>query len=680
MFTRRPQTKLVLTASAIALAAVSHARADQANPDSVKVWRDAGATTFSVLDNDDAGSPGSKYAIFAVTPPSHGTLTIAPGGTGVVYTPTPGYVGGDDFVYTVTNAFRRYDVPRMTLATVTGTPIFDGFGSALAPVPGKSDEWYVMTDRGPNVDGPAGGKVFALTGFTPQIGRYKLADGVLTLQQTILFKDSQGHLRSGLPNPIGAGGTGEVAYDNNGNLLAADPSGLDSEGLVALADGTFWVSDEYGPHLVHFASDGTTIEQIEPFAVNALGHKLPTCLKFRIINKGMEGLTLTPDGKTLVGLMQSPLANQISESDAGKSSPLRIVTIDIATGATHQYLYLVDDPKFTCSEITAVSNTDFLVDERDGKFPGSSDPSIQKRVYRVSLVGATDVSDPADGVNGKLFGGQSIELLTTKQNSATCRATLLANGITPVGKTLVFDILGESAAIGMLGSLYPHDKVEGMALVDGGRTLVMSNDDDFGVNAGATTFSVVPKAIPTLPGTPTDFTQLLFVDLPNLPAHARTAPVHVTVEGPHGVLSDLLASLSTFDATDKHDDHHVSEAATHLGRALIPDPFADEMHIAGGTPDKGERLFHELHDAVDQLELLMNGKKSSVDDATIQKWIASALWSARLLAATAISDASADAKGLAKAKGELATGDSCAASSRFAEAVDHYGLAVKALQ
>lgn len=58
----------------------------------------------------------------------------------------------------------------------------------------------------------------------------------------------------------------------------------------------------------------------------------------RTDNKGMEGLALTPDGKTLVGIMQAPLIQ-----DSGKTDPanktVRIVTIDIATGAAQEYAY-----------------------------------------------------------------------------------------------------------------------------------------------------------------------------------------------------------------------------------------------------------------------------------------------------------------------------------------------------
>ena len=56
----------------------------------------------------------------------------------------------------------------------------------------------------------------------------------------------------------------------------------------------------------------------------------------RISNKGMEGLAITPDGKTLAGIMQANL-----EQDNVNS--LRIITIDSRTGRTNQYAYQLAD-------------------------------------------------------------------------------------------------------------------------------------------------------------------------------------------------------------------------------------------------------------------------------------------------------------------------------------------------
>ena len=114
---------------------------------------------------------------------------------------------------------------------------------------------------------------------------------------------------SGRPNPAGQGATGESGIDATGAAITPDPDGLDSEGLALAADGTFWVSDEYGPHIVHFDATGRTLERINAYGTGAGGRRLPLALSLRRPNRGMEGLAITPDGRTLVGLMQSPLDN-----------------------------------------------------------------------------------------------------------------------------------------------------------------------------------------------------------------------------------------------------------------------------------------------------------------------------------------------------------------------------------
>ena len=83
-------------------------------------------------------------------------------------------------------------------------------------------------------------------------------------------------------------------------------------------------------------------------------------------------------------MMQSALQqDDLGGFDAKKLTPLRIVTYRLADGATHEYLYLLDNPNTTktaVSEITALSNTTFLVDERDGNFPPA-----YKRLFLIDL-------------------------------------------------------------------------------------------------------------------------------------------------------------------------------------------------------------------------------------------------------------------------------------------------------
>jgi hypothetical protein len=390
--------------------------------------------------------------------------------------------------------------PRVLSTAPNGTVLYNGgFGSALAPDPNDPTIFYLLTDRGPNAAGVAANSiVFGKTDFTPQIGKFRLKDGQLTLEQTILLKNSAGQPLTGLPNPAGQGSTGETALDLNGQVLGTSADGIDSEGLVLAADGTFWVSDEYGPHIAHFDATGKQLERINPFGSGQGGHTLPLVLARRRPNRGMEGLTITPDGKTLVGLMQSPLYNPSAAAVAG-SVVLRVVAFDLATGATRQYAYLLENASLTgCSEIVAITNTTFLALERDGLYGGNStSPAALKRVYKFDLAGATDISDAANAATGKLYNNLTVEQLKD-------RAGLTAAGVVPVTKTLVLDLLKD------LSPVYPHDKAEGLALIGNDR-LAISNDDDFGVlDNGANGFA--PK---TLPATgKVDANRIYFVQLP----------------------------------------------------------------------------------------------------------------------------------------------------------------------
>ena len=55
-------------------------------------------------------------------------------------------------------------------------------------MPGHPDQFYGLTDRGPNADDPLGRKSEPLTSFSPEIGEFKLVDGNAELQKTIVLK------------------------------------------------------------------------------------------------------------------------------------------------------------------------------------------------------------------------------------------------------------------------------------------------------------------------------------------------------------------------------------------------------------------------------------------------------------------------------------------------------------
>ena len=181
----------------------------------------------------------------------------------------------------------------------------------------------------------------------------------------------------------------------------------------------------------------------------------------RTANKGMEGLAITPDGKTLVGIMQNALIQNNNEGGAAKKL-LRIVTIDIFSGqVTHQYAYKLTNGSGV-SEICALNEHEFLVDERDGtgREANNTDPgttALVKQLFKIDLNGAVDVS-AMDGL------------------------TVVANA---VPKTLFLDVVAALTAGGISADLIPS-KIEGVAfgpdIKHNGatlHTLWLGNDNDF---------------------------------------------------------------------------------------------------------------------------------------------------------------------------------------------------------
>jgi len=325
--------------------------------------------------------------------------------------------------------------------------------------------------------------------------------------------------------------TGETLVTIDGRPLPPSDHGLDSEGLVALPDGTFWVSAEYGPFLIHFDAKGKELERLSPF-----NGTLPRELSLRSPNQGMEGLTVTPDGSTLVGIMQSALATPGLEGSAKKVPLTRIVSVNLATKAMKEYLFPLANPqdtKVAVSEITALSDTEFLIDERDGELQ----PGANKKIYIADISKATDVGPNATvpgatyraDAGGLQVEGQPIETVVGVTTDAAAVDKLKSLGITVASKTLKLDLGALLTELNNKGEFFGHDKIEGLATPDGGKTLVIANDSDFGV-AGITSdtppFKLKPK---TLANGRQDSGEFLVVDTTKLPAKTQSKTVSIKV-------------------------------------------------------------------------------------------------------------------------------------------------------
>jgi glycerophosphoryl diester phosphodiesterase len=108
---------------------------------------------------------------------------------------------------------------------------------------------------------------------------------------------------------------------------------LDPESFVRAPDGTFWVSEEFGPFLVHVADDGRVLAppvQIRgvrspqnPFLrISERGRAEPPTLA---TSRGFEGLAISPDGSMLYALLEGAVAGDDPRD-------LRLYVYDIAQG------------------------------------------------------------------------------------------------------------------------------------------------------------------------------------------------------------------------------------------------------------------------------------------------------------------------------------------------------------
>lgn len=382
---------------------------------------------------------------------------------------------------------RGSKLPYKVLKTINGAQIRNGgFGSAMAKDPKDKNSFYALTDRGANAKykGKEGkGKIFPTPNYTPRIGHFKiLDDGKIVMLDEIILKNRSNKAISGLPNPKKLGGTNETPYGldkkplkyKNGKTMI-DINGLDAEGLAVLDDGTFWVSDEYGPHIVHFDKKGREIGRINAFVNDKrVSIYLPKEFAKRRPNRGMEGLTITPNQETLVGIMQSSMYNP--DKRVKNNNITRIVTINLKNGQIGQYLYKQNKNRLSNSEIVAINNNTFLVVERDGKSP-LKEPNAQKHIYKFSLNSGTNIEKIA--LNSHMKQDKTLGLLVdneTLEQSVLNHGweNLAKNGIIPVKKELVVDLVKKID--------YPHDKLEGLWVVDE-NTLGILNDDDFAITS-----------------------------------------------------------------------------------------------------------------------------------------------------------------------------------------------------
>lgn len=337
-------------------------------------------------------------------------------------------------------------------------------GSGLSRRPGDPPgRVWGLGDRGPNLqiktaikrygldrlaplkDLP-GAKVLPLDGFQPALAELQVEGDRVRLVRTLPLHTAQGPL-SGRALPGSAEAAMEPTFDLAGLPLRPDPRGADPEGVAALADGGFWVSEEYGPSLLRVDPQGRVLVRWTPEGLDLPDAEavLPAAALRRRLNRGFEGLTISGDERRLYVVFQSALAGE-------PQTATTIWKLDAATGRLMaECSYPFDPPE------------SFTADAKAGEAT-LDDLKVCELVW---------------------LGPDRLLVLERMTRSARLyRVDLSAPG--PLAKDLVFstDARDDVAA-----------DLEGVALLSD-RELLLVTDNDFGVEGAETRFYRLTFATP----------------------------------------------------------------------------------------------------------------------------------------------------------------------------------------
>jgi hypothetical protein len=276
---------------------------------------------------------------------------------------------------------------------------------------------WTLPDRGRNDPGanlfydyPARLERFRVR-FTPDGGRLDLTpDGGLELRD---FRD----------RPFTGADPGSGMLSEHGVPMPSPPRGagtgraaLDAEALQFAPSGGFYIGDEYTARVYYFDETGLLRGVIDPppaVAPRRSGRpdfgSLQPPETGRRNNQGPEGVSLSPDGRTLFVALQSALMQDSAEGDAAGRTDIRVLVYDVSripTPAKPVGHYVVQLPAYTAegdggepnrtaaqSEIRALDGHSVLMLSRDGAGRGAgAGPIVYKSILLVDFAGATNLA------------------------------------------------------------------------------------------------------------------------------------------------------------------------------------------------------------------------------------------------------------------------------------------------
>lgn len=194
-----------------------------------------------------------------------------------------------------------------------------------------------------------------------------------------------------------SGGTGSIRVDEVINLRdpgsylpypAARPddrlltgADLDPESFRRVADGSYWIGEEFNPSLLHFSADGLLLAP--PFMLDGLHSADNPSGKIANLSRsrGFEGMAISADGHWLYPMLEGALE--------GSGPGLNIYTFNINEekfanlhADKPSFRYRLDDGASAIGDFTMFSDSAGLVIERDS---GEGKKALVKKIYRVDF-------------------------------------------------------------------------------------------------------------------------------------------------------------------------------------------------------------------------------------------------------------------------------------------------------
>jgi len=235
-----------------------------------------------------------------------------------------------------------------------------------ALIEAENDSYFILSDNGFGRRNNSSDYILSIYHVYPDFRTASGGSGSIRIDNIIELSDPS--------NLLGY----QATREDDRRLTGAD---LDPESFRRIADGSFWVGEEFHPSLLHFDAGGRLLAP--PYRLNGLSSVdnpsgEPATLPR---SRGFEGMAVSADGKRLYPMLEGTLK--------GSEPGLNIYSFDIekqqflnSHASQPDFRYRLEPGATAIGDFTLFSETGGLIIERDS---AEGNSARIKRVYRVDF-------------------------------------------------------------------------------------------------------------------------------------------------------------------------------------------------------------------------------------------------------------------------------------------------------